>query len=105
MKVMGVDPADIIKSPSGKVSHTRLASSTSYAVGVFCFIKFHLWLFDPVTDVVKVQAALSILPMMWLFFFGIVASHQAANKLIALKWGDGGKSGAFETQGSGKDPE
>lgn len=77
---------ELITNPVTKrVSHTKLAASSAYFIGTICFLWFHCWLFNQNTSSEKVVAALAIMPELWLFYFGVIASHQGVNKFMALK--------------------
>lgn len=76
--------SDLVTNPNtGRVSHTKLAASTAYFVGTVCFIWYHCFLFNPSTPVEKFSSTVNIMPELWLFYFGVIASHAGANKFMA----------------------
>lgn len=63
--------AEIIENPStGKLSNTKLATSTAYLVGTywFCWHNYHS----------------GFTAELWLIYYGVAASHQTASKAVTL---------------------
>lgn len=79
---------EMITNPqTGRVSHTKLAASTAYFVGTVCFVWFHCWLFNPKTELAKVQAGLGQMAILWGVYFTVIAGHQTASKWVSGKLG------------------